>query len=416
MLKDSDLKSFVDLVYRAEREAKHPPETSPDNFLRAGSQAKHLLHRNECARLCRSLKIACAAGDVSQSCHQILYIIAGSLQAHDCCYLPLTHSEEWLRAIQWAFRQTGPSAADVSPHGREDRQVLVGKACARLRESGYKVHIGALGPHLDGDTRMAIAERVDSYVAEIGGEVVVQRLCDVIGRSRGIHDGMWLLGNRFGGYDSTPEPALPVGWLLAIAMRHIHRREAPDETADVLETAAQLAIDFAATMDCQRYNRFDGLNLDAPDFLLTLEESLKWRELFTLPQVPTLVPAALHRAFSEITWPRGTSRLRSVVNGLLRELHSLVTDLPDDRLTAIPRTTALSAFPLLCQHAHARQGSVNAAYLDPFGPHPRDHERFVFFETDDGALILPAPLTTAAGCEVVFRLIHANPSPDFSHR
>ena len=371
----------------------------------------HLLHRNECARLCRSLKTAWAAGDVSQSCHQILDVIARSLQAEDYRYLPLTHSKEWLRAIRWAIPRVGPSASDTPLDGRRDRPVVVGMACRRLRESGYTVHVGALGPHLDANTRMSIAERVDSHVARIGGVVAVQGLCGFVGKTGRVHDGMWLFGNRVGGYDSTPDPALPVGWLLSIALRHIHRGTSVDETTDEWETAVRLAIDFAATMDCQRYNPFDGLNLDAPDFLPALEESLKWRELFTLPQVPPLVLPILQRAFAEITWPRATSRLRKDVDRLFRELNRLQTGLAEDRLTAMPRLTSLSAFPLLWRHARANQGFVNAQYLDPFGAHPRDHERYVFFETDDGVVILPAPLTTAAGCEVVFRLIFAQPKP-----
>ena len=78
--------------------------------------------------------------------------------------------------------------------------------------------------------------------------------------------GMWLLGKKTGNYDRAPDPALPIGWLLAIALRHIHTQPSTADPADAWKSAAELAIDFAASMDCQRYNLFDGLNLGASDF------------------------------------------------------------------------------------------------------------------------------------------------------
>ena len=227
-----------------------------------------------------------------------------------------------------------------------------------------------------------------------------------------LHDGMWLLGNLIGGYDRAPDPAIPVGWLLSISLRHIHRNPSADEPAEAWDTAVKLAIDFTVSMDCQRYNRFDELFLDTPDFLAALQDSLTWREFFTLPQVPSSAPPILQRAFSQIAWPQNTSHLRSDVDGLFRELNHLLAGLSDDRLTAIPRRAVCAVFPLLWQHARAHKGAVNAGYLDPFGAQPRDHERFVFFEADnDQVMLLPGSLTAAAACEAIFRLIWKRAGP-----
>ena len=80
-------------------------------------------------------------------------------------------------------------------------------------------------------------------------------------------------------------------------------------------------------MDCQRYNQFDGLNLGASDFLQAVEESLAWRELFTLPQVPPAALATIRLAFSQITWPTGTDDLRRDLDGLFVELDVLLSGL-----------------------------------------------------------------------------------------
>ena len=274
------------------------------------------------------------------------------------------------------------------------------------------VHIGALGPRLDEESRTEIVRCVDSLIAQIGGVAAVQQICELIGTTGNIHDGMWLLGNKTSTYDSPSDPAaapaLPIGWLLAIALRHIHSQPSTTDPANAWKSAVELAIDFAASMDCQRYNSFDGLNPDASDFLQLLEESLVWRELFTLPQVPLAALPTIRLAFSEIDWPEGTDDLRRDLDDLFGELDKLLSILSVDCLTVIPIRKAQTTFPLLWQHAHGRQGAVNPKYLDPFGVHPCNHNKFVFFQPDDDCVLaLPPALTAAAGCEAIFTQIWA---------
>ena len=406
MFKHSDLEDFLSLVRRAESAKARWPSEHPDAVLRTEAQSDGLLHRNECAWLQRSLKIACVADNASESPHRILDAIVRSLTAEDRRYLPLAHSEQWLSAIQWAIPRVGQSPADFLRQRGLDRQFNVGTACRRLRDRGYRVPIGALGPSLDDDTRLEIAQHVDTLVALIGGVDAVQGICGFMGAAGRVHDGMWLLGNHTGRYDRGPDPAIPVGWLLSIALRHIRAKPSTDNREELWKSVTELAIDFAGSMDCQRYNQFDGFSLDAPDFVPALGESLTWRELFTLPQVPLLVLPTLRNAFSQVPWPDGTDELRREVDQLFSELNGLLPELPVDRLTAIPQRITESLFPHLSRHAATPLGGVNARYLDPFGTHPRDHERYVFFEGgSDLMFVLPPSLTAAAACEAVFRLV-----------
>lgn len=173
---------------------------------------------------------------------------------------------------------------------------------------------------------------------------------------------------------------------------------------DHVRTSFQPAIH--ASMDCQRYNQFDGFFLDAPDFLPALTESLAWRELCTLPQVPPRVLPTLRNAFSQIRWPIGKDDLRRDVDQLFSELDRLVTSLRGGSLSVMPRGNARLGYPLLWTHAASPRGGVNAGYMDPFGEHPRDHDRFVFFEAGDRrVVVLPPSLTAATGCEAIFRFI-----------
>ena len=417
MLKPSDLETFVALVRRANRETPPSPQAGPDTLLRADPPSDGLLHPNELGRLQRSLQIASHLGDIPDSAPPVLHTIVQELSDEGFSYLSLERSTEWLDAIVWALAQSTSSASDSLPQPELDREFIVGTACQALRDRDYRLDITALGPRIDDEARNQIAQEVDSLFAKIGGLDVLQQLCWIIRETGKVHDGMWLLGNVPAGIGGLPQRAVPFGWLLSIALRNIHVTPSADDSAQAWTSAINLALDFSAGTDCQRYNPFDGFALSAPDFLPQLEESLTWRELFTLPQVPPSVLPILRNAFAQIEWPNGTEDLQGDVDRLFGELVCLQKALSDDRLTLMRPRTVRKRFPLLWRHARALPGKVNTGYLDPFGGKPRDHDRYVFFLAyDDRVVVLPSSLTAAAGCEAIFRLVWAKAASSEAER
>ena len=406
MLQDDDIQRFVELTQRIEGGAEAHSGTRPDFGLRADGEADGLLHRNELGRLVRSLKIACVAGDVPESPHLLLDAIVRDLENDRWCYRPLTDAEEWLDALRWAAAQPGALDCKYRLHQGRDREFVVGTACRELRRRGHEVAIDGNGPRIDGAARAAVARTVDALIAEVGGVEAMGRLCGIIRRNHRVHDGMWLLGNLIGKPHEPAVPWFPVGWLVSIALRHTKRARSADDSKCAWNAALRLASDFAASMDCQRYNQFDGLFLQAPDFFPMLSESLAWRELFTLPQVPASVLPVLRGAFAQIEWPKATADVAEKIGRFFDELERLHSSLRVDRLTAIARSAARSAFPLLWKHAKPPAAGVNTRYMDPFGPVPRDQDRYVFFDgRDQNVLVLPSPFAAAAACEAAFRLI-----------
>ena len=406
MLAESDLHTFIQLVHRAEERNGPTPDRSPDSTLSVGRISDGHFHRAECARLWKSLRIAAAAGDVPEFFSHILEAIFRDLTAEDRRYFSLTNTDAWLDAIRWGMSQPPSSASDSLRQRGMDRQYHVGVACRRLRERGYSIPIRTLGPHVDDETRIRVAGGIDSLIAQVGGVDAIRSLFRMMRGTGKLHDGMWLFGNLPATVHGAPSPAVPYGWLLSIALRNMHKTPSTNPPAGAWQSAVDIATDFAASMDCQRYNPYEGFSIEAPDFLFSLAESLTWRELFTLSQVPLLVLPTLRNAFSQIKWSAGSADLAAEIDGLFAEFDRLVAHLRVDSLTAIPSSQARSAFPLLWQHAHAAPDDPNADYLDPFGAHPRDHERFVFFEDGVGTThLLPLSLTTAAACEVIFRRV-----------
>ena len=221
--------------------------------------------------LWRSLKIACAAGDIPEIAVQVFDKIIRQLTEEGRCYVPLTCSDAWMRAIRWAMPRIELPDSTV-----RDRQLQVGMACRRLRQRGYHVDIGAHGPYLDDETQAAIAQRISFLILQAGGANVAHQICAFIRETNKLHDGLWLLGNQVVSIDNISPPALPIGWLFSLAIRHIHRKPSSRKFQVTLQTAADLAIDVAACLDCQRYRQFEEMSLHATDFLRVLAESLTW--------------------------------------------------------------------------------------------------------------------------------------------
>ena len=101
-----------------------------------------------------------------------------------------------------------------------------------------------------------------------------------------------------------------------------------------------LLTDVATIMDCQRYNQFDGMNLHPVSFVAVLEQSLRWREVFSLPQVPPSTVAGLREAFAQVEWPADTDDLRFSVKKLLAELEDLLFFSKDADLKSVPKDAA----------------------------------------------------------------------------
>ena len=167
-----------------------------------------------------------------------------------------------------------------------------------------------------------------------------------------------------------------------------------------------LLTDVATIMDCQRYNQFDGMNLHPVSFVAVLEQSLRWREVFSLPQVPPSTVAGLREAFAQVEWPADTDDLRFSVKKLLAELEDLLFFSKDADLKSVPKDAARRRYPLLWSHARVEAGKANADYLGPFEPEKRNHDRVVLFKTQDGDVwVLPRAITTSAGLTNIFEFI-----------
>ena len=397
MLPDSALDTFVALFNRAENKGGLQTADSPESLLRGERGSEYLLRGAEFTQLWRSLQIACVVGDAPEYVAKVYDKIIRQLTEEGRCYVPLTCSEAWIKAIQWALPRI-----ESSDRIANDRQLQVGRACQRLRRKGYHVSINARGTVLDDDTQHKIAGKISSLILQAGGANVAHWICALVKQKNWLHDGLWLLGNRVPSIGNTLPPALPIGWLFSLAIRHIHRKPSTRKLQLTMEIAASLATDMAACLDCQRYSQFEEMHLHATDYLRVLGESLTWREVFSLPQVPPRTLTTLREAVSIVEWPHGAQEIRQEVDRSFAELEHLLSVLSDDSLTKIPQKRAHEQYPILWRQGRAEPGKANADYFGPLEASKRNYEKFLFFETaDDDVWVLPRAMTAAAACEVI---------------
>jgi hypothetical protein len=399
VLQDSDLEAFLN-AYEASATLNVAP-VQPSIIL----QRDDGLFPSEVWRLICSLQIAAVLGEAPQSAAVAAQVILDDLSDVRCA--PLLDQQVWSNAIAWALEQPAlydPTSLRVSA-GRE-RERIVGEACLRLRRRGYHVNIGAYGPQVSEASRREIVRSIETFIGLIGGLETANQALRYLHDAKFHHDGIWLFGEVGLAMYQPKRPMLPVGWLLSLALRKLSRPGSARKPAVAWKSLVELATDFAAVHDCQRYNQFDGMNLHPSQFHRTLLNSTLWRELFTLPQMPA---KALHQVFdalAAVLTRDDNAQLGFAARDLLTEILRLLERSADDRITMHPRTAVEGFLPILRRLSGGAAEAVNASYGDPLTANGRTQDNTLLFACGrDRAITLPRAFLAEAACEFVFELI-----------
>ena len=232
------------------------------------------------------------------------------------------------------------------------------------------------------------------------------QVCRVIEDSRLIYDGMWLLGDRVPGVGSAKRPAFPIGWVFSLGLRHLGKGGKARKPAVAWGKIAQLATDFAAAINCQRYSQYEEIEIYPANSWLVLRDLLLWREIFILPQVPPQVLPSLREAFGALITPDEEKLFDWRLEAAFDELDDLLSRSVNHKLTKHPRAALERVYPNLWKIGIGELGQVNSSYVIPVAGGTRNQSDFIFFARDkDHVLTLPAPLLREAFCQCVFRQI-----------
>lgn len=357
------------------------------------------LYTAELFRLMQSLQIAAIAdgGETTQAV--ILRMIID--QMRNKRILGLEHAVEWRRASIWCLAASSQSE-HLSP-GITTRSIEVGRACKRLSDRGIEISINAFGPEINDRLQADITARVETYARLVGGAEVVRQVCAFISENQMIHDGLWLFGNRIPHMYAQSMPAFPVGWIYSLGIRFLGKAGTARKPAVAWKSMVDLAVDFAAVLNCQRYSQYEEMDVHAAQIERVLRDSLLWRELFVLPQVPAIALRGLNNAFRALITDSDQSFLPWNMRAAIREIDDLLSISFDDRPSVYPRRPAAARFPTLFRMGLGAFGKVNPTYGNPIGGGNRNQSDFLFFDHDDETVLaMPAPFLREAFCQIVF--------------
>ncbi len=393
MLREDDLNRFRE--HFRESVALQRPPVSPTSAL----QARNGLFPEEIRQLVRSLQIAVVLGDADEREAIVASLIAEQLRDVQC--VDLDQGPAWQQAIAWALVQSNVRASTQS---FTDRSVQVGQACRRLRNAGHKITITAHGVQVSEQAHKKIAARIDWLAGHIGGADVASQACRIVKDCNLLHDGMWLLGDRVPSVGEKKSPAIPIGWIFSLGLRHLGKISKPRNPHTAWKSLTQLATDYAAALDCQRYSQYEDIQIGAADSWRVLRESLLWRELFSLAQVPALVIPSLRKAFSNLITSEDEKLLDWQYPAAFDEIEHLMPRCADDNLTIHSRGAMAQHYRNLWKIGVGEIGCVNNTYTNPNLGGERNQSDFIFFAHDnDKVLTLPRSFMREAFCQAAFK-------------
>lgn len=399
MLDDGDLTQFLSAF-----EARHLPGVDP----RPPAEvllSEDGLFATEFGRLVSSLQIAAVLGDAPPLAAAAARLILNAIEAQR--FAPLAEHNAWSQAIAWAVTQPALRNPDaLASLSFRDRETIVGDACLRLRKRGFKINVGAYGPRIDGNSRREIVRIVEGYMGLLGGFETANQILRVMRDANNLHDGMWLFGEVGLGIYDAKQPMIPVGWLMSLALRIIEKKGNARKPAVAWATLIELATDFAAVHDCQRYSSFEDMDLHPSQLHRTLAASTLWREFFTLPQMPAQAMRKVLDALVGVLTEDDAHRLGFKPSALVSEITKLCEWSAEDGITTFPRPDVERALPLLNRLTKGPSERVNSGYSDPLAVDGRTQDSVLFFACGPNrAMTLPRSFLAEAACEFVFGLV-----------
>lgn len=399
MLKDDDLVAFLDAF--AVCGAPEVTPIDPRNVL----LNENGLFPAEVWRLACSLNIMLQLGDVRPEAVKALQVVLGATKDARC--EPFSNLHAWSSSLAWALAQ--PSFSDPSsiagPLGR-DRERIVGAACLRLRKRGFTVDVGAYGPRIAEGSRREIIRQIDAYVGLLGGSRVASQLLRHLRDNKLYHDGLWLFGEVGLNIYDHKRPMPPVGWLFSMSLRKLRYRGNARKPDVAWATLIELTTDFAAAHDCQRYSSFEGVDLHPSEFHRTILESILWRELFTLPQMPANALLAVLEALCESITHEEAESLGLSIRSLMSEVSFLLRLSADDRENMYDVDAISPKIPILKLISGGVRKAINEEYGDPLAANGRTQDSALLLSCPGAKIfILPSSLLSVAICNCIFEFI-----------
>lgn len=386
---------FIDLVNQASNTPNMTvnagPPTSKDGFMRF-----------EFWRLRQSIHIAFLSGEVTEQVDICAGYILEAL-GNDC-YAQFSEKERWKSAIEVAkSKQTRHTNDRIWK-----RTCKVAEAYRRLKVANYKPSLGSYGVEWSTTSSQDIVGKIDGLAALLGGEVILKQMCGYHKNAEKVFDDMWLFGEISLGVHQDKQPSVPVGWMLALAAKHMHRGQKARKPEVIWQTLLTNMVDFCATFDCERYGQFEQIDIEPAQIPEAIQKTLTWNAFFRVNQTHSLAIPAIMECIIDGADEHDQFVFVKKVKKLWNEYRHLMNHLNANSPLSISDMYARRDFPNLLKSSTGFAKKVNRSFRHPMDGNECNDGRFVFISAPKKMLIVrPLSITNNAFLETVFRCFWA---------
>ena len=185
-------------------------------------------------------------------------------------FKPLAFRDNWLKAVRAAFAIMAFPTYHRSKDLGLERDVAVGRAAVRLRNCGYQLRLEGKNFFFEDGELDRCCNNLDKKVANISGAKLLAILLRHLLRPR-FHNGRYDLSREAQPVTTVgKEPAIPFGYLINLAVKHISRPDRFSLDKPLFDSIIQQAKDIVALLDLEAYTAFQILSTshsNLPDYI-----------------------------------------------------------------------------------------------------------------------------------------------------
>ena len=379
MLKPEDYQTYVDLFESRNDEVDDPHA----NILSILQTEDKTSFGTEFSQLAKMVSISAHAGEVEMLVAQTAKVIYQEVRNSNL--VTLTQTTNWKKAI---LRAEAIIDSRNHPETFSDREKAVAGAYKRLKKAGRIISINSLGIHWNSQSLKDACGQLNSHIMLMGGTEVLAQIGRIFNETGNIHDKIWLFGPANLSVNQLKDPAIPFGWLQALALKHTASKNKPRKPAVLWDAIITSSRDIVATFDCQRYSQFDGImGINPAAFTRAIYQTLRWRELFTIQQMPQECLPYLYKAFLIELKIAGEYEAISFIKKIWGEYNSLLTKLEAARPTLFNIKIIEENFPSLLFHSNEAGETVNKNFVVPMSGVVRNDSNIMFYRATKGKLL-----------------------------
>lgn len=395
MLKPEDHQTYVDL-FESRHDEVDDPHADIISILQTEDKTSF---GTEFSQLAKMVSISAHADEVDMLAAQTAKVIYQQVRTSNLC--ELTHATTWRKAILRAEAIiNSQNYIDNFP----DREIAVAEAYKRLKNAGRKVSINTLGIHWNSQSLKDAYSELNSHIALMGGTEVLSQIGRIFDETNNIYAKIWLCGETNLGVNQPKEPAIPFGWLQALALKHTASKTKARKPEVLWNSIVTSSRDIAATFDCQRYSQFDRMvGINPADLPRAIYQTLCWRELFTIQQMPQECLPFLYNAFLIELKIADENEAISFIKKMWREYDVLRSQLEVSKPNLFNIKTIEENFPTLLFHSKKAGEAVNPNFVVPMSGALRNDSIIMFYKASKGKLLCcPLSRSNAVFLTIIF--------------